>query len=241
MATHDLQGQYAGPQQFRLSVSNSDDHLTDKGMLTIYNVKAWDLDKITTTDSPAQEPTIEPTQYDSSLDLGTPDYQTDFSSISDNTYWGGDSNLEYSTLSIDNGYAFVRNIDGYDHAISAHNSIIEVDSKLTAAPQFSEGNISIFCRRKESASYGAGLNTFGKIFIRKYINGGTIDLFSKMTIPIEIGRYYRLRFDCIGNTFTLYLDGEKVGEAEDNSFYAGVFGGSTEGTAVFDNLKLWLP
>lgn len=197
----------------------------------------------TETSAPATpEPTIEPTLYDSSSELGIPDYQTDFSSVENATYWGGNYMLDNNTLRIVDGNAFVANIYGYDRATSAHDAIIEVDSKLNTAPGLSQGKIEIFCRSKEeTGSYGAGLNTFGKIYISKYYQGSTTDIFSKMITPIVIGRYYRLRFDCIGKTFTVYLDGEKVGEAEDNSFFAGGLGVSTEGNAVFDNFKLWLP
>ena len=191
------------------------------------------------------DPTIEPTLYDSSSELGFPDYQTDFSSEENATYsiyWGGKYIIDNNTLRIVDGIAFVKNIYGVDRATSAHDLIIEVDSKLTATPGLSQGKIELFCRSKEeSGSYGAGLDTFGKIFITKHGRGSTTVLFSKTITPIEIGRYYRLRFDCIGKTFTFYLDGEKVGEGEDNSFFAGEFGVSTEGNADFDNFKLWLP
>ena len=57
----------------------------------------------------------------------------------------------------------------------------------------------------------------------------------------------RIRFDCIGNTLTLYVNGQKLAEVQDSEFQGGDIGlasGSIEdegGGAMFDNLVVKNP
>ena len=193
-------------------------------------------------------------------DLGTPDYQTDFSqaafdarewpvrnSEGQKLYRGEDDTYIFDIQQpIDVAYALYQ---GKNKTIE--NSIVEVEAKFVADANV----VGIICRANSEADndidslylkgYYATFEIDGKTTISK-IRAGDSPLFSAEGAKRENGIDYRLRFDCIGQKLTVYENGTKIGEAQDNTYYIGSVGLSAHRYDLplrvsFDHFKLWLP
>jgi dipeptidyl aminopeptidase/acylaminoacyl peptidase len=215
------------------------------GNYEIYVMSADGSRPIQSTEIPIQPTTIK-AEYQTQ-DLGNPDYQTSFArsafdsqewptrdSKGAKLFWGEDNtyifDIQPPSVSITALY-----LDGKKKFI---NSIVEVDVKFSDK----EGEVGIVCR-----GYKAIFNSNGRTTISLINNPYNYTyLFSNDSEIIkEIGKYYRLRFDCIGQLLTVYENGVKIGEVQDNKFIAGSVGlivrPNNSFHVAFDNFKLWLP
>jgi hypothetical protein len=204
----------------------------------------------TDTPEPATPgPTLTPTLYDSTVELGTPDYETDFSSsVLDIEVWpigkrDVDGNVYYGL----DGTLIVQNIQTplYYGEKTFINSIVEVDAMLLSKGN-SKGIIQLMCRSGEGkGGYIAHFDSTGEIFIERHTPPYEIYISSGKVAPFSLNKYYRLRFDCVGSDFRAYVNGSLVARGSDTSFYFGTLGLSSEGypkcEVAFDNFKLWLP
>ena len=130
------------------------------------------------------------------------------------------------------------------------NIRVEVDAMKQKGPK--DGYYGLICRYVDSQNYYALViannSTFGVVKMEK----GEINFIQKGDIPGNIlkakDEYNRLRADCIGTSLILYVNGKKVGEAQDKSFASGDVGigaGNQLEAAgidvVFDNFEIWQP
>ena len=219
------------------------------------------METVTTTPSstpiqPAKTP-IQPTESKTGYqtqDLGTPDYQNSFTRASfDAREWPvRDSKGTILSHGEDDTYRF--DIKPPSDQITAlyldgkkgfANSIVEVEAKFLD----NGGEVGIVCRSSISNNggyrgYTAKFNINGRTSISlsapPQTNFLTVDGAMKTT-----GIFYRLRFDCIGQTMSVFENGEKIGEVQDNTYYVGSPGlfvrPNDSFQVAFDNFKLWLP
>jgi len=190
-------------------------------------------------------------------DLGTPYYQSGFTqtdfdmnewpvrdSKGQRYYRGEDDTYQFDIQTIQPSYAsnpstalFLEGKKKYT------NSLVEVEAKFVE----DGGEVEIFCRTILSgySGYMASFNKNGRTTISSIgADWRAPKLFSGNSAIKETGIYYRLRFDCIGQQLTVYENGVKIGEAQDNNYYVGSIGLGTNGAPLrvaFDNFKLWLP
>jgi hypothetical protein len=142
--------------------------------------------------------------------------------------------------------AIVWSIRGENYA----NIRVEVDAMKQKGPK--DGYYGLICRYVDSQNYYALViannSTFGVVKMEK----GEINFIQKGDIPDNIlkakDEYNRLRADCIGTSLILYVNGKKVGEAQDKTFASGDVGigaGNQLEAAgidvVFDNFEIWQP
>jgi hypothetical protein len=210
----------------------------------------------TQTEVPATS-TIVPTAAlpDSVAELGEPDYETDFGGIGNpGHYWpigekDADGFVEIDSVSDGNARMIVKD---YNAAMDKGNkkyinSIMEVDAKFGAGNANFAGEeiIEIYCRDGREKNFGV---VVGRIY-----SNGRVEVVHDMAVTkviIESNRIgdfdpeqtYRLRLDCIGNSFQFLVNGSTYvsGDLEFASF-SGYIGLSSQYTVVkFDNFKLWI-
>jgi hypothetical protein len=208
------------------------------------------------TETPAlatQEPTIEPTLYDSSSDLGIPDYETDFFSfgMEDGAWPVGKQDADGEVSLGSDGTMIVQNFNSllYQGTKKYINSIIEVDAKFLSIEENRTGAITLLCRlSNREFGYRAIFTSTGKVSIVLNNMGATKIISSGKASRFEMDKFYRLRYDCEGTDFKAYVNGSLIAAGSDNGFYSGALGITTGGEngpakviAAFDNFKLWLP
>jgi len=186
-------------------------------------------------------------------DLGTPYYQTGFTQAAfDAQEWPvRDSEGQRQYRGEDDTYQFEIQIPDIETTAlylegtrAFTDSIVEVEAKFVEG----DGSFEIVCRTAYGGNKGymARFDINGRTTISLIRYSPNPNLFSGDSAKKATGIYYRLRFDCIGNTLTVYENGVKIGEAQDNTFYGGNIGLGAESNNVpfcvaFDNFKLWLP
>jgi hypothetical protein len=127
--------------------------------------------------------------------------------------------------------------------------ILEVDAARTGGPE--NGYYGLVCRQEDSENYYAlVVASDGSYGIARDLEG-EIEFLQQGTAPsgvIQGGESVnRLRIACNGNTLTLYANGQKLAEVQDNSFDSGdvglVAGTQDQGgmEAWFDNFVIYQP
>jgi hypothetical protein len=132
---------------------------------------------------------------------------------------------------------------------------IEVDSTYKDGPKGSS-YYGIICRYEKTTTdaryYAFLMGPDGLVGIGKYEDGETSmlsgqGLQTSPAVKTEYDSINRIRADCLGNSLTLYINGQKVASAKDASFPAGGVGlmaGTFDqaGTDVlFDNFAIYQP
>ena len=211
----------------------------------------------TETTTPATpELTAEPTLPDSTAELGPTDYETDFATFGmEGGAWPvGKQDADGNVYTGSDGTLVVQNIHSllYDGNKKYINSIMEVDAKFISFDR-SEMGINLLCRiinlpgKSGEVGYYADFEQSGEVSI--YISDTGIErtIASGKVPRFVMDKFYRLRFDCVGSDFKVYVNGLLIAGGSDRTYYSGALGLATgqlrwgEVTAVFDNFKLWLP
>jgi hypothetical protein len=190
-------------------------------------------------------------------DLGTPYYQTGFTQATfDKKEWPvRDSGGQKQYRGEDVTYQFELQAPSNQTTAlflkgnnTITNSIVEVEAKFVEG----DGDVGIVCRGDYPYSGSSSLIGYIAIFSKNgritinLTGTGKPDLLTVNDAIKETGIYYRLRFDCIGQQLTVYENGVKIGEAQDNTFQVGSLGlsavdaGKETFHVAFDNFKLWL-
>lgn len=126
---------------------------------------------------------------------------------------------------------------------------LEVDGARFSGAQ--EGFYGLVCRHVSGGKYYAlmvsGNGAYG--IIKQA--GGQLEWLQQGIAPagtINLGTgTNHLRGDCVGNTLTLYVNGHKLGEAQDSDYPSGAVGMGIRTLSLpvfdaqFDNFQLWLP
>jgi hypothetical protein len=208
------------------------------------------------TTTMTSEPSPEPTLPDSSIELGEPDYATDFSSYGlENQAWA--ENAEdadgFAFLNRNDGTLVVHNYDSFLYSGEKRyiNTIIETDVKLTEFTSNEITSIQLTCRMNQQENYSelmgyrAFFTSTGEVIIDVVHTPRTIG--SGISQNFQKYKYNRLRFDCIGSEFRAYVNGELIASGTDSTFYSGNIGvntdnesGSGSTTAEFDTFRLWI-
>jgi len=126
---------------------------------------------------------------------------------------------------------------------------MEVDVAKLSGPD--ENRIGLLCRFTEGNYYFFMVSSDGYYTIGKYIGGNAIQLGQtemQYNEAIHTGlAINHLRADCVGNTFTLYVNGSPVAQAQDSDFAEGDVG-LLAGTfsqpgvdVIFDNFVVLQP
>ena len=218
-----------------------------------FTIEAAKTQETEATSTATPELTIEPTLPDSSTDLGTPDYETDFSPDQiDLDVWPiGERDANGNVYVDPQGMLIVDNIDALMYAgeKSFVDSIIEVDAKFINLEEVNEySQIILLCRnayilgRAGHDGYRAHFISTGEVYIDGRHTGNLTTVASRKIDPFQSDKYYRLRFDCVGTQFRVYVNGMVIASGKDSQFYSGNIGlSSEESTIAFDNFKLWFP
>jgi len=197
---------------------------------------------------PTSEPTIQatPTLYDFTLELGPPDYETDFLNFGiNNGEWPQGLEKEGRSVDIgDDGTLIVDNLEATYYKKSIKSRMV-VDAKFLYITDPYNPAIVLYCINNPKGSYTANFYLSGEVTVdRNMPPTPNKSLIAGKIPPFEIGEFYRLRFDCIGGGFQIFVNGSPVGNyiQNDETFFSGYPGLSSENAVVvFDNFKLWLP
>lgn len=186
------------------------------------------------------EPTTAPTEAISTevptaIPLSTPFakvlFHDNFSSKKSG--WDTLSDSDYTLAFVKGGYRiFINAQDGGQASwldnLSFGDVNVAVDVKYVAGPD--DGRFGVTCRVKKAGFYSFEFSPDGSYSIEKYTSGsdgstsevladGSIDLtqFSSSAI-------FHLRGDCVGDTLTLYLNGDPLLQASDSAYKSGGIG-----------------
>jgi hypothetical protein len=175
--------------------------------------------------------------------------QDDFS---DETGWFVDEQNDYVFQYQKGAYLITVNIPNafiwsiWDRTYS--DSRQEVEGSWDGGPQ--DGFYGLVCRHKDGQNYyGLVISSNGAYRILKN-EEGTMENLAEGSAPaglIRVNEANRVTADCIGDTLTLYANGQQLTQVKDDAFESGVVGlvaGTkivTGFTARFDNYALLSP
>jgi hypothetical protein len=203
----------------------------------------------TPTDSPSATATSEPSLTPTATDEPKVLFSSDFSNP--NTWYtqdGEDFSLEF----VDETYRITVNIlSAAIWSIREREYInvrLEVDGRREDGPP--SGYYGLMCRHRDGENYYAlVVSDDGTAAIARMLND-EFEFLEEADIPagmLKTDGYNRLRADCIEDRLTLYVNGQKVVEATDDTLGAGATG-VVAGTrfvpgtmALFDNFAILEP
>ncbi|MFL6575195.1 MAG: hypothetical protein ACJ8MR_01145 [Povalibacter sp.] len=89
--------------------------------------------------------------------------------------------------------------------------------------------------------YYVALRKDGNVSLRKLVNG-TIQVLQTKPFTVTAGRWYTLRFESVGTSLRVYVDGTLALQAHDSTFTQGKYGLMTYRTAAeYDDVKVRQP
>jgi hypothetical protein len=130
---------------------------------------------------------------------------------------------------------------------SYEDVVMQVETRVVNAT--GDGEFGLICRRVDTDNfYGFEISEDGYFTIYKYVGGEYTALYDwEYSDIIPQGQPVTLTASCVGKQLTLYVNGQFLGGAKDNSFYMGGFGmiiGTNDHSGLkvaFDNLVLMKP
>jgi hypothetical protein len=186
-------------------------------------------------------------------DPGTILFSDDFSSA--NSGWDEIDSDEYKTAYNDGTYQIVVNktlSDAWSNPGSFNFTDVRVEVDATKADGSDNNDFGIICRYVDSTHfYFAAISSDGYYGILKMSEGEYSVIGRENLIPSDLinlgGATNQIRFDCIGSTLTLFINGTQVDQQVDTDFTSGNVGliaGTYEeaGTNIFfDNFYVYQP
>ena len=147
--------------------------------------------------------------------------------------WGSLNDSGYILAYVKGGYRVFIDGDGGQTTwldnLSYKDVNVAADLKYVAGPD--DGIFSVSCRVKNGAGfYSFEFSPNGWYGIEKYTisgNNSNADALAEGTIDtsgFDKTALYHLRGDCVGDTLTLYMNGQPVAQATDTSFTSGSIG-----------------
>ena len=181
-------------------------------------------------------------------------FQDDFSN--DTSGWSRVRSDEGITDYENGAYRIFVNLDNEDYfgtpGLSLQSDVrVEVDATKVAGSD--DNDFGILCRYQDNNNfYQFLISSDGYVGILKYVAGSMQSIAAEALVEhsaVNQGNARNhIRADCLGNTLTLYVNGQQVSVAQDASFTGGgdvgVFAGTydTPGTDIyFDNFIVTLP
>lgn len=178
-------------------------------------------------------------------------FQDDFSKSSSGwDTWSGDSG---STDYVDGTYQIMVNDSQYDLWANPGENYtdvsVEVDAVMVGGPE--DNDFGILCRYVDVENYYFGIISSDGYYAIGTVVGGDQKIIAENMQPsdgIKTGfESNRIRFDCVGSTLSLYVNGKLVQEETDSNFASGDVGlmagtFDTGGTQIsFDNFVVSKP
>jgi hypothetical protein len=123
--------------------------------------------------------------------------------------------------------------------------VIEADIDHTSSGY---NNISLICRAGQTEGYFFDVHSIGLYSIRQFSDGEMTSIMPRKASPVinRDAASNHLMAVCVEDYLALYINGQLVAEAYDNSIEAGMMGiaistseTSQEAVALFDNLRIW--
>ena len=181
-------------------------------------------------------------------------FQDDFSNEA--TGWTKVRTDEGITDYEDGVYRIFVNLENQDYfgtlALSLQSDVrVEVDATKVAGSD--DNDFGILCRYQDNNNlYQFLISSDGYVGILKVVDGAMQSIAAETLIEhsaVNMGNAQNhIRADCIGDTLTLYVNGQQVSSAQDTAFIGGgkvgVFAGTYDipGTDIhFDNFIVTLP
>jgi hypothetical protein len=180
-------------------------------------------------------------------------YQDDFSSTSSG--WDVYSDADMTTDYLNGGYhIMVTTTQYYSWANPGKvfsDTRTETNGKFLAGPQDAE--LGLICRYKDNNNFYFGIvSSDGYYGVFKNLNGefnliGTDTMSTSSKINQGLSATNFVRFDCVGDTLTLYANGEVLAQVKDSEFTngdVGLIAGTYDvaGTdAWFDDIVVYQP
>jgi hypothetical protein len=155
----------------------------------------------------------------------------------------------YHLTSDTNHMVAVRN----EHLDTGANQSIEVDATLVGDGDLNFGTLGVSCRTTVTGGYFFGTDSVNNFRILKKISDGSMVQLALQAAPggrgDPEGTTYHLRGDCNGSQLAMFVNGDKVLEAQDGDYKAGSVGlfVSTQGNTstgidvAFTNLSISRP
>jgi hypothetical protein len=178
-------------------------------------------------------------------------FQDDFSKSSSGwDKWNGDNG---STDYVDGAYQITVNNTQYDLWANPGENFtdvsVEVDAVMVSGPE--DNDFGILCRYVDLDNYYFGIISSDGYYAIGTVVAGTQSISGEnmqTSDAIKTGfESNRIRFDCVGSTLSLYVNGKMLQEVTDSSFASGDVGllagtFDTAGTQVaFDNFVVSKP
>jgi predicted small lipoprotein YifL len=205
----------------------------------------------TQTSTPTQTPKSTPSSTSQSATTPTLIFEDDFESSQN---WYANLGQDYGFEFQNGAYRIYNKLLGaaiWSVREDQYTDVrLEVDVTRTAGPE--DGYFGLTCRHQDADNYYAlviGSDGFYGIARMKTGDYAFLAQGVDQSEVIKPGNTVnRVRADCIGATLTLYANGKKLIEAQDDSFTSGKVGLITgnklieKGVEVlFDNFEIWMP
>ena len=178
-------------------------------------------------------------------------FQDDFSKSSSGwDKWSGDSG---STDYVDGTYQILVTDSQYDLWANPGENFtdvsVEVDAVMVGGPE--DNDFGILCRYVDVENYYFGIISSDGYYAIGTVIGGEQTIIGENMQPSDVIKTgyesNRIRFDCVGSTLSLYVNGKLIQEQTDSSFTSGDVGlmagtFDTGGTQIaFDNFVVSKP
>jgi len=110
--------------------------------------------------------------------------------------------------------------------VEPEDTIVEVDATITGASTAETSYWGVVCRGDlEGNYYGMGINNDGRAYITKITNGNFAELTSGSNDAISNGSEpNHIRGECVGSNLTLFVNDQKILEADDADYDSGSVG-----------------
>jgi hypothetical protein len=188
--------------------------------------------------------------------LNRPNNVLFYDHFSDNSKkWDQISNSSASTAYYDASFRIIVNTTSFNAWANPGNESfvdtrIEVDATKNSGPDDNE--FGVICRYLDASRfYFAAISSDGYYAIMKMTNSGAVPIGESSMLESDTISHgavtNHIRFDCVGSTLTLFVNGSQVDQQADSDYItgnigllAGTFG--TPGTdVIFDNFFVYKP
>ncbi len=180
-------------------------------------------------------------------------FSDDFSNI--NSGWDQVDEADYFADYFENGYRIVVNTDMSDSWTNPDSNVfgdvsVEVDATKNAGPD--DNDFGLICRYQNLNEFYYGVISSDGYYGITKVTSDSSELLGRDSLEFSAAinqgaAMNHIRFDCVGNVLTLYVNGQQVDQQMDSGYSngnVGLIAGTydTPGTDIlFDNLIVYQP
>ncbi len=180
------------------------------------------------TDTPVPEATAAPTPIPVATAYTRVLVHDTFATKKNN--WDQSSNSDYTLGYVKGGYRIFINTQDSGQASWIDGNFkdlnVQADVRYTAGPV--DGRFGLICRAQDKVGfYGFEFSTDGSYSIQKFDSSGNADALAEGSLDpntVDTSGIMHMRGDCVGDTLTLYLNGNPLLQVTDTSFTTGGVG-----------------